>query len=188
MDRTSFKINADKKSEWSKDVCGPSLLSLVCHMASNYSYTQGLFSAAEHQEFAQGRQERDDNDAQDDRNEIMVYIGNGTAQEIADTTQSRRPEQSADNIVEYECPVMHMTDTRENRGKGADDREKPRKDDGFGAVGFIEHLCAFQVVFVEEERIFFFKNRRTHFFAERIADDNAWNGSGECHCYQYGQA
>lgn len=49
-----------------------------------YYWAQGLFPAAEHQEFAQGGQERDDDDAQDDGNEIMVYVGNGVAQEIAD--------------------------------------------------------------------------------------------------------
>lgn len=87
LDQTSsnFILNEKIYEERANEVRGgPHLLSLVRFHASNGSYAQGLLQAAHLRIFAQGRNEGNNNDAQNDRQQISVDIRDSVSQEIAD--------------------------------------------------------------------------------------------------------
>src|SRR4051794_16202225 len=92
---------------------------------------------------------RNQND--DQRREAQVITNNGyVAKEIAGDRENSHPQDASDHVIEEKVGVLHGADTGHEGGKGTDDRDKARKDDGFATMFRIETLRAFQIFALEQ--------------------------------------
>lgn len=126
-----------------------------------------------------GRSCRCDDDKRNNGQKVAVDIGDDASKEVAKRRKPRSPEHTADDVVCEERFVLHAADSRKNGREGPNDRHKTSKDDGFFTVGFVEAARSLEMLFMKEERIFFFKDARAHFSPKRVAETVARNGTGE---------
>src|SRR3989344_1551991 len=116
------------------------------------------------------REKRQEHDQKDDRQEIAIDIDD-TAERIAEQHESYRPDQRSDEIIEEECPIMHIRHAGHDRRKCPDDRHKARQHDHLRPVIVIEHLRLARVRFLENKRVFAAEKFRPYAPAEFIAKD-----------------
>ena len=115
------------------------------------------------------RDQREGDDDRDDRQEVGVDVGNQFPQRVAEQDHPDRPEQASKHVVGDEGAVLHRSDTRQDRGEGANDRYEPGENDRLDAVAIEEPLGLVNVLLLEESGVGSAKERRTHLLTERVA-------------------
>ena len=87
----------------------------------------------------------------DDWKEVLVDIRNGVTQNVSEHRKTGDPHDSADDVVELECFVVHPSNAGKDRREGADNRKEPREKNRSPAVLCKECLRFFKMLFMEQE-------------------------------------
>ncbi len=111
----------------------------------------GLLPAA--QELHHGGHHRDEDNGHEHDGEVVLDEGQ-IAEEIPAEGKQRRPQQAAKDVEADEVAVGHASHTGYEGGKGADDGDEARQEDGDAAVLLVESVGTIQVFFLEEARVF----------------------------------
>lgn len=90
-------------------------------------------------EFADGRQQRNDNGADDHQSEIIFDDWN-VAEKIPRHGQAANPDQCAQCAEQHEQTIIHQSDACHERRKGADDGQEAREQNGFAAVFLVKSV------------------------------------------------
>lgn len=104
-------------------------------------------------EFEYAGHERDGNDRQNHKREIMLYNRN-IAEEIACKNTHRDPGCPTENIIADKAGVCHPADAGYKRGESAHNRDKAGNDYCLSAIFLVELVSALQVLPVQEAHIF----------------------------------
>ena len=116
------------------------------------------------------REEREDDDADDDGEEVAIDIRNHAAEEKSCEWHTDPPEETADDVVSRELAICHGADAGDNRNKCPDDRHESCEDHRLATMLDEELLSAFQISSMEEERFFPLKKFPTDAVSEPVAD------------------
>jgi hypothetical protein len=101
------------------------------------------------QVFEDARQDRDEDDQQDHRCEVVLDDGQ-VAEEVAGRHQKPDPEQGADDAEAEEAAVGQPADAADEGHEGAHHGHEAGDDDGLGSVLFHEGMGAIQVFPLQE--------------------------------------
>src|SRR5690554_5744231 len=95
---------------------------------------------------------RNDYDDRQNRQKVLVDVGNHVAQEVAEKRDAYSPQKAADNIVCQKSLILHPSDSRDDRRKRAYGRQETGKNNGLFPVLFVEPLGCFEMFGMKEHR------------------------------------
>src|SRR5439155_17591337 len=100
----------------------------------------------------------DRNDGEDDHHDdndvhVVTDVRDHSTQQVARPCHAGHPSYAAGHIVEEEPVIFHLTDARDDRREGPDDRDESGDDDRLRAVARIERPRPIDVAGVEQERL-----------------------------------
>jgi len=72
-------------------------------------------------------------------------VGDGAPQKVACQGRAQNPNDAADDVVGDESAIVHAGGASDGGGEGADDGDKARQHNRFGAVLFVEGVGALKV-------------------------------------------
>lgn len=130
-------------------------------------YTLSVLPVTEHVD--RGGKNREDNDAEDDRQEIAINVGNEAPEEVSKQRKPDGPKKPAEDIVRKEVRVAHRSHAGEDGRKGPDDGKKASEDDRLSPMLRVKAFGAKEVLAMEEERILAREDLSPDAVAERVA-------------------
>src|SRR5207244_8478296 len=106
----------------------------------------------------------------------LSHFRNRPAKKVARPGHAGHPSHTADDIVEEEPAVLHLADTGDHRGKGANDGDEARDHDRLGPMARVKATGSLDVAWVEEQRPLAREQARTDPDADGVADAVAHDG------------
>src|SRR3989475_8292537 len=169
--------------DWSSDVCSsdlaratPPLLRAAARRGWRSPTGSGRPPPALLEDL-DGDRDHGENDHDDDHDvDVLSDVRNRPAQQVARPGHAGHPSHTADDIVEEEPAVLHLADTGDHRGKGANDGDEARDHDRLGPMARVKATGSLDVAWVEEQRPLAREQARTDPDADGVADAVAPHG------------
>ncbi len=102
-----------------------------------------------HVEFPEDREDGESDDAKNNQFEVVLE-DRDVAKQVTEQSEGTDPDESADDVVEKEEAVVHLSQPGDERGEGPDDGNEAGDDDRFSAIFFEVFAGSFEVFCVDE--------------------------------------